>query len=202
MQSKSIKFSGYRSVPFTFNRQMVAAAAAVGNEQDTIYSILEVDISVPRRIIREHLQRTGEHLSLTAYIVTCLARAIAEQPHLNSFRKGRRLILLEDIVISVLIERDINGEKVPEPLSIQAVQTKSYRQIHNEIRSAQQTTQVKLGALSGIFWFHLIPGFLLRTFIRIASHSISMGKHYGKVAVTATFLLFINRLNLSCGCDI
>jgi pyruvate/2-oxoglutarate dehydrogenase complex dihydrolipoamide acyltransferase (E2) component len=164
---------------------MVAAAAAVGNEQDTIHGILEVDVSEPRRIIREHLQRTGERLSFTAFIVTCLARAIAEHPYLNSFRKGRKLILLDDIAISVLIERDINGEKVPEPLGIRAAKSKTYRQIHNEIRSAQQITQGKLGALSGILWFRFIPRFLLRTFIRAASHSISMGKRYGKVAVTA-----------------
>lgn len=168
MQSETKKSIGYHTVPFTMNRRMVAAAAAVGNQQDTIHGILEVDVTEPRRIIREHLQRTGERLSFTAFIVSSLARAIAEHPLLNSFRKRRRLIILDDITISVLIEREINGEKVPEPLAIQAAQTKTYRQIHNEIRAAQQMTHEKLGALSGIFWFRFIPGFLLRTFIRVA----------------------------------
>jgi pyruvate/2-oxoglutarate dehydrogenase complex dihydrolipoamide acyltransferase (E2) component len=164
---------------------MVAAAAAIGNEQDTIHSILEVDVSEPRRVIREHMRRTGERLSFTAFIVTCLVRAIADHPHLNSFRKGRKLILLDDITVSVLVERDINGEKVPEPLGIQAAQTKTLRQIHNEIRTAQQAHHEILGALSGIHWFRFIPHIVLRLFIRAASRSISMGKRYGKVAVTA-----------------
>ena len=32
----------------------------------------------------------------------CLARAVAENPLLNSLRKGRRLILLEDVTVSVV----------------------------------------------------------------------------------------------------
>ena len=56
---------GYRVVPFTVNRQMVAASASVGREQNNIHAVTEVDISEPRRWIREHAQRTGDRLSLT-----------------------------------------------------------------------------------------------------------------------------------------
>ena len=66
-------------MPFSANRQMAAASAAVGREHDTIHMLTEVDITEPRRLIREHRERTGEQLSLTAYIVTCLARAVAGQ---------------------------------------------------------------------------------------------------------------------------
>jgi pyruvate/2-oxoglutarate dehydrogenase complex dihydrolipoamide acyltransferase (E2) component len=42
-----------------------------------------------------------------------------------------------------------------------------------------------LGSLSGQTWISLIPGFLLRRFIRIADKNIYMAKKYGKIAVTA-----------------
>jgi hypothetical protein len=93
---------------------MAAASAAVAAERNTIHGITEVDISEPRRLMREHKKRTGETLSLTAY-VACLARAVAENPEMNSFRRGRKLVLLDDVTISVLIEREISGEKIPEP---------------------------------------------------------------------------------------
>lgn len=176
---------GYRTVPFTVNRRMVAATAAVNNNQNTIHSITEVDITEPRRFIREHYQLSGEKLSLTAFIIICLARAVAENPNMNSFRKGRNLILLDDVTISVLVEREIGGENIPEPFGIRAAQTKTYRQIHEEIRSAQNKREDKLGALSGITWVRFIPGFLLRMFIRMASCSIYMAKRFGKVGVTA-----------------
>jgi pyruvate/2-oxoglutarate dehydrogenase complex dihydrolipoamide acyltransferase (E2) component len=179
------KKRNYRVVPFTMNRRMVAASASVGREQNNIQALLEVDITQPQRFIREHRQRTGEKLSLTAYVTTCLARAIAEFPNLNSFRKGRNLIVLDDVTISVLVEREIAGEIVPEHLGIQAAQTKTHRQIHDEIRAAQEHGEDGLGGLSGITWVRLIPGFLLRTFIRLASRNIRMMDRFGAAGVTA-----------------
>ncbi|MGD8752658.1 MAG: 2-oxo acid dehydrogenase subunit E2, partial [Anaerolineales bacterium] len=177
--SKMKKKRGYRVLPFTMNRHMVAASASVAREQNNIQALIEVDISEPRRLIREHRQRTGERLSLTAYVTTCLARALAGYPYLNAFRKGRSLILLDDLTIGVMVEREIAGEMIPEPLSIRAAQTKTYRQIHDEIRAAQAHRGDGLGGLSGMTWVRFIPGFLFRTFIRLASHSIRIMERYG-----------------------
>lgn len=175
----------YRVVPFTMRRRMVAASAAIGRERNNIHATTEVDVAEARRLINEHLKRTGERLSLTAFVVTCLSRAVAENPFLNSFRKGRKLILLDDVTISVLVERNVSGEQVPEPFGIQAAQRKTFRQIHDEIRAAQQHVNDALGGLSGMQWFNLIPGFLLRSFIRLASRSIRMMNRFGVVGVTA-----------------
>lgn len=122
---------------------------------------------------------------MTAYIVSCLAQTIKDFPQFNSFIKGRKLILLDDITISVLIERDIAGEKVPEPIGIKKTQDKTPFEIQNEIRQAQSQENDKLGSLSGNPWFSLIPTFLLKTFIRIGDRNIKLSKNYGKVAVTS-----------------
>ena len=135
--------------------------------------------------MKEYFERTGEKLSLTAYVVACLAQVIKEHPQLNSFIKGRRLIILDDVTVSVLIEREIAGEKAPEPIGIKQAQLKTLRQIHNEIREAKRQPSDQLGSLSGQTWIRLIPTFLLKTFIRIADQNIQMAKLYGKVAVTA-----------------
>jgi pyruvate/2-oxoglutarate dehydrogenase complex dihydrolipoamide acyltransferase (E2) component len=132
------KRSGYRVEPFGGNRQMVAASAAVGREKHTIHLMTEVDITGPRQLIAKHRQRTGERLSLTGYVVTCLARTLDEFPRFNSFRKGSRLIVLDDLTISVLFEREIDGENIPERVGIQAANRKTYRQVNDELRAAQQ----------------------------------------------------------------
>ena len=129
---------GYHAEPFGGNRQMVAAAAAVNAEKNTIHLITEADITEARRLIAEHREHTGERLSLTAYVVACLARTFDSFPKFNSFRRGRRLIVLDDLTISVLFEREIDGENVPEPVCIQAADRKTLRQIHDELRAAQQ----------------------------------------------------------------
>jgi len=175
----------YKAAPFTMMRKMAAASAAVAAERNTIHGFTEVDIMEPRRLMREHCERTGENLSLTAYVIACLARAVAENPQLNSFRRGSRLIQLEDVTISALVEREIDGERIPEPVGIRAAQNKTFRQIHDEIRAHQHQAADHLGGLSGMEWTRFIPGFLLRPFIRLASRSIRMVSRYGAVSVTA-----------------
>jgi pyruvate/2-oxoglutarate dehydrogenase complex dihydrolipoamide acyltransferase (E2) component len=176
---------GYHAESFGRNRQMVAAATAVNAEKHTIDLITEADITTARRLIAQHRELTGERLSLTAYVVACLARTFDGFPKFNCFRQGRRLIVLDDLTISVLVEREIDGENVPEPLGIQAANRKTFRQIHDELRAAQQHAGQRLGAATGMAWIRFIPGFLLRTFIRLASRNIGMQKRYGVVAVTA-----------------
>jgi len=177
--------TGYKIVPFSINRQMVAASTSVGREQSNIHAVVEVDISKPRRLMQDVKKRTGESLSLTAYVTTCLARTVSEYPNFNSFRKGRNLVILDDVTISVLVEREINGEIIPENLGIRAAQTKTYQQIQEEIRAAQEHASDNLGTLSGITWLKFIPGFLFRMFVKIASQNIRMMERYGAIGVTA-----------------
>jgi len=175
----------YKKIPLSFGRRMVAASASVTKDKNAIHCISEVDITKPRYLIKKYFEKTGEKLSLTAYIVASLSNIIKDYPQFNSFIKGKKLIFLDDITISVLIEREIDGEKVPEPIGIQKAQHKTYLQIHKEIREAKNQQTNKLGSLSGKTWITLIPDFILKFIIRIADQNIHMAKKYGKIAVTA-----------------
>ena len=176
---------GYTSERLSFNRKIVAASAAVTARKSTIHSLCEADVTVPRQMMREHRERTGEKLSFTAYIVYCLAQVLKEHPHLNAFRRGNRLITLDDVTVSVLVEREISGERVPEPLAIEAAQSLTFREINDQIRSARSRSESSLGGFSGMTWIRHIPGFLLKAFVRLADRNIMLAKRYGKVAVTA-----------------
>ena len=78
------------------------------------------------------------------------------------------------MTISVLFERDIDGESDPEPVGIQAAGRKTLREINDELRAAQQKRGAasRRGDRDGRVRF--IPTFLLRTFIRLASRNIAM----------------------------
>ena len=181
----SLAQSDPRSVRLSVNRRMAAASAAVCRERNTIHLVTEVDVSVPRGLIREHADRTGEHLSFTAYIVACLARAIRENPEFNSLVSRRRLFTLSDVTIGVLVERSIAGERVPEPLAIHAADSMTISQLTTRLRDAQEAEDDRLGGLSGATWVRFIPSFLFRLMIRVASRSVRMAKRYGVVTVTS-----------------
>ncbi len=118
--------NGFKFIPLSINRQIFIASASVTKEKNAIHGFTEVDITVPRRHIKNHFEKTGEKLSPTAYIIACLAQVIKEYPQMNSFIKRRKLVLLEDVTVSVLVEREINGEKIPEPIGIKAAQKKHF----------------------------------------------------------------------------
>ncbi len=179
---------GYTSEPLSFNRKMVAASASVSHSKNIIHSLAKADVTEARRLIRDHFERTGEKLSFTAYVVKCLAEVIADHKKLNSFIRHNRLIVLEDVNISVLVEREFAGESVPEPVCVRHADQKSYQEISDGIREAGSKNPGdpgRLGAMQGMSWIRFIPAFLLKSFVRIADRNIRMAKKYGKVAVTA-----------------
>jgi len=176
---------GARSERMGFNRRMVAASAAVNRRQNTIHFPAEVDISVPRKMILERRERTGERLSLTGYVTACFARTMGEFPQFNVFRKGRKLVFLEDLAISVLVERTMEGKSVPEPIVIRRADRRALFEIHAAIRAAQSERPRRLGEAAGMTWIRFIPGCLLRAFVRSACRSVRMQQKYGVVGVTA-----------------
>lgn len=176
---------GYTSVPLSFNRKMVAASASVTRSKNIIHCLAKADVTEPRRMIRTHFDSTGEKLSFTAHVVKCLAEVISDHRQLNSFIRHNRLIMLEDMNISVLVEREFEGENVPEPVCIQHADRKNYQTIGTEIREAGLKKPERLGDLAGMGWIRFIPAFLLKSFVRIADRSTRLAKKYGKVAVTA-----------------
>lgn len=176
---------GFKAVPLSLNRKMVSASASVTRKKNAIHGITEVDVTIPRGMIKRHFESMGEKLSFTGYIVTCFAQVIRQHPQCNSFIKGNRLIMLDDVCVSVLIEREFDGEMVPEPVGITNAQDKTYRQISNELRAAKESMSKSLGGLSNMRWIRFIPGFLLKTFVRIADKNLKLAKKYGKIAVTA-----------------
>jgi pyruvate/2-oxoglutarate dehydrogenase complex dihydrolipoamide acyltransferase (E2) component len=176
---------GYTTTPLSFNRRAVIASASVTRDKSSIHAMTQVDISEPRRRMRDYFEATGEKISLTAYVVHCLGATIVEHPQLNCFRSGRKRVTLQDATVSVLVERKYEGEQVPEPVVIRGTSEKNVLEIQREIRKAQSKQGDKLGSLSAMTLIRMIPGFLLRTFIRMADRNKRMGVRYGKLAVTA-----------------
>lgn len=177
--------SAARSMRLSVNRRMAAASAAVCRERNTIHTVSEVDVSVPRRLIREHADRAGERLSFTAYIVACLARTIRDNPEFNTLISRGRLVTLSDVTIGVLVERTIAGEHVPEPLAIHSADSMTVGELTARLRDAQNAHDDRLGGLSGATWVRFIPSFLFRVMIRVASRSVRMAQRYGVVTVTS-----------------
>jgi len=103
-----------------------------------MYGLLEVDVTVAKQFIAGHKANSGEAFSFTGFLVHCLARAVEENKEVQAYLKGRKqIIMFDDVNVGMMIEHK-DGEKTAlMGHIIQGANRKTYRQIHEEIRSAQ-----------------------------------------------------------------
>jgi pyruvate/2-oxoglutarate dehydrogenase complex dihydrolipoamide acyltransferase (E2) component len=104
-----------------------------------MFALLEVDVTEPRQALAAYERATGVALSFTAFIVSCVARAVMEHQTVQAYQYGRkRLILFDDVDVCAPIERVTREGKQATPYVIRAANRKSLRAIHQEIRAAQR----------------------------------------------------------------
>ena len=76
-----------------------------------MYALLEVDVTVARKFIEDYKAKTGEQLSFTGYLISCLARAVDEDKSVQAYRKGsKQLVMFDDVDVGFMIELK-KGEK-------------------------------------------------------------------------------------------
>lgn len=103
-----------------------------------MYGLLEVDVTVARQFIEAHEARTSERLSFTAFIASCLARAVDEDKSIQAYRKGRKqLVVFEDVDVGMMIERQVGDTLAPIGHVIRRANQKTFLEIHQEIRAVQ-----------------------------------------------------------------
>jgi pyruvate/2-oxoglutarate dehydrogenase complex dihydrolipoamide acyltransferase (E2) component len=132
------KHDDYQVVPYTKVRRLLAPFLRSVQRTPTIHGLIEVDVTRARAFLRDHKAKTGESLSFTAFIATCLGKAVDENISVQACRKGRKhLVLFDDVDVYTPIERDVAGQKQNIPYIIRAANRKTFREIHHEIRVAQ-----------------------------------------------------------------
>lgn len=173
-------------IPYPKYLRMSAEAYRTVRHKPMIHGLLEVDVTRARAALREHKAKSGETLSFTAFLATCLGRAVAEHKAVQAFRLGaKRLILFDDVDISTRVEHDVGGQKYVVTHIIRAANRKTMRQIHDEVRAAQQSdVQDRLER------FHYLPTMLYRpvawVFLRIWTSRPRLWKEaMGTVGITS-----------------
>jgi pyruvate/2-oxoglutarate dehydrogenase complex dihydrolipoamide acyltransferase (E2) component len=135
----------YTMVPYSKLRRGLAITMRSAKRKSNIHGLFEVDVTKARQYLREHKAQTGESLSFTAFIISCLARAVDENNAVHAWHKGRKhLAIFDEVDISTPIERDLGDQKQPFIYIIRAANKKSFLEIHQEIRNAQVETVEKV----------------------------------------------------------
>lgn len=133
----------FEEQPFSISRTASIDTVSMGKAKHHIPVLLEVDVTAARAAIQKRAQSTGERISFTGWTVKCLAQAASENKRVHAMRRGRRrLVIFDDVDVSVVIYREVTGSAPPEylpmPYIIRRANEKTLKQIHSEIRNAQE----------------------------------------------------------------
>lgn len=179
----------YKVVPFQRMRQLIADAGRFAQRKHIIRGLLEIDVTVARQFIREHRAQTGETLSFTAFVIACLGRAVEANKAVHAYRNWRnRLIIFDDVDVMTYIEVELKGDKMPLAHIVRAVNRKTWREIHDEIRAVQANPEQspKARQWQAVRWLLLLPAFLRDIIYRMINRRPNVWKkHAGTVNLTA-----------------
>ena len=165
---------------------------AVGLKKHHVVALLEVDVTESRNKIRVHKQNK-ESISFSAWLIKVISTTIKDYEEVASYLKGKRKrVVFSDVHVSLAVEKEIKGQKVPIPLVIKKANVRSIESITAQIKEAKDQTlsekdivlQNKSKRLEQLYYH--FPGFIRRWFwIYLAGHPKLAFSKMGNVAFTS-----------------
>jgi pyruvate/2-oxoglutarate dehydrogenase complex dihydrolipoamide acyltransferase (E2) component len=167
-----------------------------GTRRHHISALLEMDVTESRKNLR-NIKRTGAEVSFTGWILKAIAEAIREHPEAAAYLfNKKRMGTFHHINISTMVEKDVEGKKVPIPLVIENTAEKSIAEITAEISKAKgqnlSSDEWVLGRSPGFYTklYARLPGFVRRGIWNwIKRHPHLAYRQMGNVMVTSLIML-------------
>ncbi len=189
------------SIPFRYQKIARSRIAtfdifSVGLHKHHISALLEFDVTESRRRLRD-LRKQGINISFNAWMIKVIASVLNNHPEAAAYLYSKKkLIIFDDVNISVLVEKKIGDSKVPIPLVIEKTNKKSALDITREIEAAksQEVTAndivLKQSSASYEKLYYSLPGFLRRLFWNmLLKNPKSAYRRMGNVAVTSVGMM-------------
>jgi len=129
----------YNIQTYPLSRVLTSDVGKLGMQKHHIKSMIEIDVTDSRIKLKRKKTGTSDKVSFTSWILKCISQAVSENKQVHALRKSKnKLIIFNDIDISVIVEKKIDDVLVPIPLVIRNVNKKNITQIYLEIDKAKK----------------------------------------------------------------
>lgn len=183
----------YKIQRFPDSRIASIDVCEIGKQKHHVTGLVEFDITESRKKIKEYNKTHANKISFNAWLISVLGCTIKKHEASGSYLIGKnRQIIFDDVNISIAVEKDINGIKVPIPLIIEKANEASIESITKQIAEAKNieftdkeiVLQRKTQKWEKIYYS--LPKFLRRYFWRfLLRHPRLAFKKMGNVAFTS-----------------
>jgi pyruvate/2-oxoglutarate dehydrogenase complex dihydrolipoamide acyltransferase (E2) component len=188
----------YKIETFPMSRISTIDIGRAGLKKHHIKALVELDVTDARKMIHER-NKLSEKISFNSWLIKCISHTVEEFPEIHGVRKGKRKVaIFDDIDISIIVEREIQGKKVPLPYVIRKTNEKSISDICSEIRDGQKQSindegDYVLGEKKNDFLMRLyyaMPGFIRRIiWDQILRNPFITKQNMGTVMVTSVGMM-------------
>lgn len=138
--------------PYPKLRNFILDVMAEGRRKNTINLLFEADVApIRQHLAALHHTAQAERISLTSYIAKSLACAIDENKSMHAYRYGKsKLMVFDDVDLSVMVEREIEGGVLPVNYIVRAANRKAAAEIHAELQFAKTAALGQDGPMSAV----------------------------------------------------
>lgn len=182
--------------PWPILRNLVVDFLDTAQKQHSIKGFAEIDITDCKFIISQQQKKDRVAYSLIAYMVWCLGRAIDENKDLHAFRKGKKIVLFDEVDVNFMLEKTLpGGIKIPVAYIIRGANKKTYLELNNELRQAMKNDQANNEIVKARRKIAGYPKFIRRQIWRkIERNPLLHKKHRGTVGLTTVGMFTGNRV--------
>jgi pyruvate/2-oxoglutarate dehydrogenase complex dihydrolipoamide acyltransferase (E2) component len=181
---------------FPKSRLATNDVCAVGMQKHHVAALIEVDVTLAREKLNR-LKSETNRISFTAWLVNVISTTVKEYDQVAGYLGGKRKrIVFDDVNVSLAVEKEVNGHKVPLPLVVEKAHERSIESITRQIDEARNQSStgkdIVLRRKSG--WleqaYFLMPGFVRRFFWHylLRHPKLAFGK-MGNVAITSVGMM-------------
>ncbi len=129
---------GYTIEDVPKSRKIIIENCEFALQKHRMIGLFEADVTDSRRKLQQYKQESGESLSFTGWIASCVGKAVGEHKQVHALMIGKKFIIFDDVNIAILIETVIEGKAYPINYILKAADKKTLLEINNEIRNAQK----------------------------------------------------------------
>lgn len=184
--------SAFEEYQFAKSRIATIDTCDLGRKKNHVVALLEIDVTSSREKLKKYKKDIAK-ISYNAWLIKVISATVQENKSLAAFRNGKRkTIVFNDINVSFLVEKELNGEKIPLPVLIEKASTLEIETITKQLNDSKHAVSsknqlvIQKQATRAEQLYYYFPAWIRKTIWKyLFKHPRLLFSKMGNVAITS-----------------